>query len=944
MLTRRFRSLCALFLTSSILSLAQLLPAADDLPPGAVALRGHKEAVYAVAFTPDGKYVLTGSGDPSVKVWEVATGKEVKTFAGPNGHRGLVLGIAVSPDGTHFATAGADNSARVWDFPDARPVREYALRAEGQAVAVSPDGSRVAGAGKDGTIRVWATADGRQLYECGGHSGAVTGLAFSPNGQLLASAGADSTLRFWNAGDGKPLASFAAHPGAVAGVAFHPNGAMAVTCGPDGSVRYWGLPPVATRDLRAPFKDPVTALSLSPDGAQVVAAAGMSIRLAAFANGQTLKVFAAGDGVTSVAASAGSGLVAAGSGSEVLLWQTKDGKQLMRQAAHAGGVTGVAFAPNGSQLATVGKDGMLRLSAVPGGTKTAFEAHKGGCTAVAFHDNGTQALTAGADGSVKLWALPAGKLVRTYGPLAAGVDSLAFARGCAQLAAASGKTLTVWNTADGKKAFSLEMPARARGVSFSGDRTRLAAAGEDGRVRVWDIATRRELQGFLHAAAATGVAFHPHVANQLVSAGADGSVGVHTVSAQRTVTLGPAVNGVAVSPTTGQVLAACGDGKVRLTNAATGAVERVLDAGDRPVSCVAVARNGVLVAAGGADRKVRLFTANDGRPLSAFTMQAEPRALAFSPNNAALVATGDDDSVTAWNVAYNPGQAPPAGFGKVMQAYRHPGAAGVVFPAAGSVFYTSGADKSVKAWRLASEAPLRNFGHPNTVNAIAYNKGGTLLATGCGDGKLRLFDPAKGAQVREINAHPLPNNEGAIYAVAFSPDGKQVASASKDQSVKLFNVADGKLLREFKAFKEKESPRGHQDAVLCVAFSPDGRLLASGGADKTIKVWNVADGAVVAEMANPAFKGAAHTGWVYALRFADAGKKVISAGAAPRLRGYVAAWEAASGKPLWGKEMDAGTIFAMAASPDEALLALGTGGSVRSERDLNLGLLLKMPR
>jgi WD40 repeat protein len=942
MLKRRFRSLYALFLTSSILSLAQHLPADDGLPPGTVALRGHKEAVYAVAFTPDGKHALTGSGDPSVKVWEVATGKEVKTFAGPKGHRGLILGVAVSPDGTHFATAGADNSARVWDFPDSRPVREYALRAEGQAVAVSPDGSRAAGAGKDGTIRVWATADGKQLYECCGHSGAVTGLAFSPNGQLLASVGADSTLRYWKAGDGKPLASFAAHPGA--GVAFHPNGALAITCGPDGSVRCWGLPPVATRGLQAPFKDPVTALWLSPDGAHLVAAAGKSIRLAAFANGQAIKEFAAADSVTSVAASAGGALLAAAAGAEVLLWQTKDGKQLMRQAAHAGEVTGVAFAPNGSQLATVGKDGMLRLSAVPGGTKAAFEAHKGGCTAVAFHDNGTQALTAGADGSVKLWALPAGKLVRTYGPMAAGVDSLAFARGCTQLAATSGKTLTMWNAADGKEAFSLPMPARARGVSFSGDRTRLATAGEDGRVRVWDIATRRELQGFLHAAAATGVAFHPHAANQLVSAGADGAVGVHTVSALRTAALGPAVNGVAVSPTTGQVIAACADGKVRLTNAATGAVERVLDAGDRPVSCVAVARNGVLVAAGGADRKVRLFAANDGRPLSAFTMPAEPRALAFSPNNAALVATGDDGSVTAWDVAYNPGQAPPADFGKVVQSYRHPGAAGVVFPAAGSVFYTSGADKSVKAWRLASEAPLRNFGHPNTVNAIAYNKEGTLLATGCGDGKLRLFDPAKGAQVREINARPLPNNEGAVYAVAFSPDGKQVASASKDQSVKLFNVADGKLLREFKAFKEKESPRGHQDAVLCVAFSPDGKRLASGGADRTIKVWNVEDGAVAAEMANPAFKAASHPGWVYALRFVDGGKKVISAGAAPRLRGYVAAWEAASGKPLWGKELDAGTIFALAASADEALLALGTGGSVRSERDLNLGLLLKMPR
>jgi WD40 repeat protein len=280
----------------------------------------------------------------------------------------------------------------------------------------------------------------------------------------------------------------------------------------------------------------------------------------------------------------------------------------------------------------------------------------------------------------------------------------------------------------------------------------------------------------------------------------------------------------------------------------------------------------------------------------------------------------------------------------VAQLYQQGGdVTGVAFPAAGSVFYTSGVDRSVKAWRLAAEAPLRNFGHPNTVNAIAYNKEGTLLATGCGDGRLRLFDAAKGVLVRELNAHPLPKNEGAVYAVAFSPDGKQVASGSKDQSLKVFNVADGKLVREFKAFKEKESPKGHHDAVLCVAFSPDGKQVASGGADRAVKVWNVADGAV-AEMANRAFKGASHPGWVYALRFADGGKKLLSAGAAPRLRGYAAVWDVSTGKPLWGREMNVGTIFALAASPDESLLALGTGGSVRAERDLNLGLILKMPR
>src|SRR5260370_39120777 len=83
--------------------------AADDLPPGTVVLKGHTEAVYGIAFTPDGKQLVTASFDKTLKVWDAATGKELKSFGGPQGHQGLVLSVAVSPDGQSFASGGADN-------------------------------------------------------------------------------------------------------------------------------------------------------------------------------------------------------------------------------------------------------------------------------------------------------------------------------------------------------------------------------------------------------------------------------------------------------------------------------------------------------------------------------------------------------------------------------------------------------------------------------------------------------------------------------------------------------------------------------------------------------------------------------------------------------------------------------------------------------------------
>jgi WD40 repeat protein len=294
-------------------------------------------------------------------------------------------------------------------------------------------------------------------------------------------------------------------------------------------------------------------------------------------------------------------------------------------------------------------------------------------------------------------------------------------------------------------------------------------------------------------------------------------------------------------------------------------------------------------------------------------------------------------------VVHVPGQPLPASFGKVTQTFRAGGGAvtGLAFPNQGAFFYTSSADKSVRLWKLSSESAVRNFAHGNSVNAVAFNPAGTQLATACSDGRLRLFDVAKGALVRQIVAHNTPNLT-AIYCVAWSKDGKQVVTGSQDQSLKLWDATTGNLVKEFKAYKEKAFEKGHQEAVLSVAFTPDGKQIVSGGMDKAIKVWNIADGSVARDLVNPAFKPTAHPGWVYAVRFSKDGKHLYSVGGAPRLKGYLARWDLAKGKLEWGKELAQGTLFALALSPDGKYLALGSGGSVRTP-EYNLGVVLKLP-
>src|SRR5438034_504157 len=149
--------------------------AADEpaVPAGVAAvLKGHTEPVYAIAFTPDGKYVVTGSFDKTLKLWETATGKEVKTFGGQAGHQNLVLSLAISPDGQSLASGSSDNTAKVWDIPSSSPLRNFVNTDAVNGVALSPDGTKLAAAGKDGSVKLCNTADAKQLFNLTGHSGA----------------------------------------------------------------------------------------------------------------------------------------------------------------------------------------------------------------------------------------------------------------------------------------------------------------------------------------------------------------------------------------------------------------------------------------------------------------------------------------------------------------------------------------------------------------------------------------------------------------------------------------------------------------------------------------------------------------------------------------------------------------------------------------------------
>jgi WD40 repeat protein/serine/threonine protein kinase len=232
----------------------------------------HPQHLRALAYTPDGRHLLTGTDDKDRKayLWDLATGKVVQTFAG---HTRKVNGVAVHPNGRLVATAGWDKKALLWDVATGQPVGKPLQHQDLiQAVAFSPDGKTVLTGGDDWTARLWDVETGQPKGLPLRHPGKLMAVAFSADGRLLATGSNDRTVHVWETATGKLLMPPLLHRGLVHAVAFTPDSRGLLSATWDKTARRWHLPePLEGRveHLRR-WLQVQTGLELDADGGMVV--------------------------------------------------------------------------------------------------------------------------------------------------------------------------------------------------------------------------------------------------------------------------------------------------------------------------------------------------------------------------------------------------------------------------------------------------------------------------------------------------------------------------------------------------------------------------------------------------------------------------------------------------------------------------------------------------
>lgn len=782
-------------------------------------LNGHTDRVTSLKFSTDSTRLVSGSADQSIRVWNTADGSLSGLIETPVAVNAVELVATAVPTEQQpnpeplLVSGGAENLLRTWTLPSSAPQKLAVGLPNLQQLAVSGDRRFVAMSAADGTVRVIAADDNRELVTWKLDNGVPTSMAFVVDHVAVAAAGgntealsklvpqlattaADGSVSLWNVAGKKLIARWSgatANTNAVpaTAVASSADGRQLVTGVENGGITLWNLALPQTVAFEGTVGAPVSEIVVSPSR-KLAAVAGV-------ANGKHV----------------------------VFVRNLENGQLLHTLTGHSAAVTAIAFSADNARLVTGSADRTVRIwnpANAQQPEQIRLEGSTGSITAVAFVSSGSQVLSGTADNKLRLWNVADAAVLKDFEGHTGSIVSAGFWPGTQPYSVSADKSVRFWNPDDGSQTRAFNHPATPTAAALSPDGQKLAIAGDDKLVRIYQINNGQVLQTLTgHAEAPASVSFSQDD-NRLLSVTAKGELIVWDVASGRLLE----------SSADASLTAAVFDFQLDrlLTGDKSGMLAqrplrfvRHLDGNQQAITSLLVHSNGQTVFATSKDGSFRGYSTANGQQTFATNHGAAINSLAISPDEQTLATAGENNVVRLW-------QTNGGGFGP-QQLTGFPGPVkSVSFSLDGaSVLAGSAGDKpATLVFELQSGALQQRFtqhAKPVTGLVLVGEKGHVLSADA--DSLMTWTTHA----MRQIPGHG--NQVTSLAALPGTP--MEVFSGSLDATARRWNLASAQQLGQY----------NHGGAVTAVAVRPDGQRLASASDNHTAKLWNI-NGQQIAEM------------------------------------------------------------------------------------------------
>lgn len=602
----------------------------QGVPP--LAFEGHTSEVRMAKFSPDGKMLVTGGDDTTVRLWDVATRQTIHIF---KAHTSVAGAVAFSPDGKYLATGGDDAKLFLWDLATYEQVREF--KGSGGEIgwmAFSPDGKYLAttdgysgGISNAYIVHIWDVATGEIIRSLTDFKADVIGLGWSPGGNYLYTSALDGTARLWDADNGEQVRSYAGN------VVFGGPGAYS----PDGKYVAAG---VGRPDLSVP---------------------GFGIIIWEADTGKVVRVITGVDGVLGMTFSPDSKYIASGGeGTFVQVWEVASGRKVHEYTGSSDMIFWVDFSPDGKYIVDASRDHIARmwsLQTSPG--NVVFSGHSDEVWGASYSPDGGYLATSSADQKIGLWDAVSGQIIRYFAGHTAKVLSVVFSPdGKTLLSASADGTVRLWDTESGLAMHTFEGHSeQVNRAFFSHDGTMIVSASDDNTARIWDVATGKELHRFTEPDHAVKAVFSPDDHSLLISDG-DGHIELYDVASEKLIRsyLGHEKTDVRASfSPDGTKIVSAGDDAISIVwDTNTGQELQRFTIPNTTVWSAEFSPDGMTVATSGNDNEARLWDVATGQEIRRLTGHTNGvRQVSFSPDGQFVVTASLDKTARIWQTDYH---------------------------------------------------------------------------------------------------------------------------------------------------------------------------------------------------------------------------------------------------------------------------------------------------